>query len=250
MENQLQIKKNNIAGRLYYVLDEVRKNSLDVPLYKVWSEVFGVNSNSFSEIFQNIENMGKLVDEIKEQVTNIKDINEELYLKPFKKIENVFNVRNLETNWKSYANHLDDTTMLGLAFCAEELAKQPNEPEIKEKELKELQKEVESLIESVISSKINEQLRSLILEKLEQIRNSLFNYRIFGIRSLKKSLESAIGFIFVHNQSFESESKKEVTSRFMQFVAKCNQVVSLSENIKQLGAPIVSQITKLLTDGN
>ncbi len=234
----------NPAGRLFKILSEAKARNDSLPSRLVWANILKIDPTDISTILLNISELINLIHLTKNAIQKIDGINHEIYLKPFTKLEGAFASTNFEIGWSSFRGQLDDATMVALQFCSDTLSRQISENEISKEELDALLKEVNELLSMIIKSNLPEEIKSFLIDNLENIRRAIITYRIRGALSLKYVLESNIGSFYFHREQIDKVIKSgdgaTIFPVFFRVVDKLNKLVSFAINTKKLASPMIN----------
>jgi hypothetical protein len=239
--------QNNPAGRLYDILMEAKRKQGGEQTRKVLGDMFGVQATDTSQILLIWADLITLSSEAKEALNNLENIDHEIYLKPFIKLEKVLSTINLNQKWQTYSAEIDENTMYGLQFCSDTLGRSIGYSSIENKQISELQKEIEELAERIINTELPSELKDLIINNLENLRRALVVYRINGIDGLQREFERTVGSLVLHhseikNLEIESAGKHPVTDVF-ELMEKINKVITFAKTTKEIAAPIFALLT-------
>lgn len=241
-------KLDNPAGRLYEVLNKVRKRSDDVSIATVWAGYFNVSLKDTTAIYVHLVELMNLVDRARRDIQQLQDVDHDIYLQPFENIEQALNYANLSEYWRQVKQYLDDTTMLALKFCSDALSIRIGEKIISDEQLTELQTKVESLLNEVLESTLLEELKDVLIQKLEEIRQAILAYRIMGREGLRRALESSLGAMFLYRediQEVQDEKQKRTLRDVLEFMAHLSEILGFALQAAQL----TGLVTPLLGPG-
>jgi len=240
---------DNPAGRLYEVLNQVRRRADNVSIASVWAGYFNISLKDTTAIYIHLVELMNLVDRAKKSVQQLQDVDHAIYLKPFENIEQALNYANLSEYWEQVKRYLDDTTMLALKFCSDALSVRMGEKVISDEDLSKLQMEVETLLDKVLSANLPQELTAVLTQKLEDIRQAILAYRITGNEGLRRALESSLGAIFLHGEYIEEvqqdDEKKRTWFRVLEFMAHLSEILGFALQAAQL----TGLVTPLLGPG-
>jgi hypothetical protein len=96
-------------------------------------------------------------------------------------------------------------------------------------------------------------LKTILLEKIEEIRLALINYNIDGINGLRRSLESNLGAIFLNKEKIliDLESRKDDSSslwkKLMEILTQLNILVDLGNNVPTLAEKTVALLQSFMS---
>lgn len=240
--------KNNPAGRLYDILDLARHQNPKQPARKAWGAVFEVEPDDTGTLLQMLADLLKLVHETKAAIQCLNNVDQDLHLRPFRKIEALLSSINLDATWENWQKQIDETTLYGLQFSADKLSRISGFSQVDSDEIAKLRALVEELFNTVIDSTLPDELKLLLLRNLESIRLSLAAYRVRGIEGVNQEIERALGSVLLHKEKIQESSPEErsLWKSFFDLVKRLNQVVSLARNGEALAAPAILALTQML----
>lgn len=233
---------NNPAGRLYLLLADARTKPPNTVVRQVWADVFGVSPDSPIDILQSMAQLINLILEAKDAVTQLDDINHDIYLRPLNKIGDAFSKINLETQWDNFRNNIDDATMTSLEFCSDTLSRRVNEEIITDEDLSDILAVAGSLLEVVLDADIDSTLKAILVENIEAIRSATLGYRVSGAKGLRRAVEVSLGSMMWYRDLFERElsdsKKKKTILDYLSLVDKIKTIVDTAMKLKLLTAPV------------
>src|SRR6185369_17627636 len=163
------VNHNNQAGRLHKILTEAVNQPENIPTFQVWANVFNIDPQDKSSIFQMLVLLQEISDDIKHKISGDSQLNSKLLLSQHAQIERVVKATNIDASWASYKPHLDLAVMLNLAHCADALSRYDEKP-LDGDDLANLYNDITELFDKVSDGKIDPTLRDIILDLLEAIR--------------------------------------------------------------------------------
>lgn len=193
------------------------------------------------EILHRIFELNKLVSEVEDTIKKVPNTNHDRFLKPFPRVRRVVSPAMLSDDFKGILSELSESDMTILEFCSELLGNYFPEKIADEALLKELIEEIASQFEKIESSDLPEELRKLLLDLLETMRQAIYEYRIRGIERLREALEKIVGIYVVNKATMENQDNEEVNkikliiNKFFSlysFAADTVQLIGASEIIK------------------
>lgn len=233
---------DNPAGRLYSILHSViEKGGTDDKINDVLAEVFGIQPDNRLELFNIYVELLQLVRTSKSAVENLHGVDNDLYIRPFERLERGFSILSLNNKWLQLREYLDDSTLTALMFCSDTLSNRIGEKSISNKEIAKLQKEVEALLDTMVTIKLDDSLRTFLIDRLEHIRKAILYYRIKGADGLKEALENTIGSMYLFRTEKEEENHEKddsamnkVKKTFIQIIEHLSKLVSFAKDTKEL----------------
>lgn len=234
---QTMVDLNNAAGRLYTLLNRLRSTGKNTAIQHAWAEIFGVDKDDLDQIIILNAEIVKLTEETKNLILK-QDVNHDLYLKPFIKIQRVFAL-SLGHQVQNALEFLDEATMVGLEHCAELLSRTAMENQIEESVLNDLLNEIARLEKSILESTISVELKALLLDSLLEIKKAILYYRIHGAKGIEKAVKNTFGsvnYYRINNLTtiINNEIDKKTLLDYVGFIADIISIVSAGMNIPLL----------------
>lgn len=242
--------KNNPAGRLHELLTAAKAQEPNQTVRKAWAAVFGVESTDTGMLLKMLADLIDLVDETKKAIQRLKGVEHSIYLKPFAKIETALSHINLEAGWEHWKQQLDETTLYGLQFSADQLSRISGFTHIKTDDLGQLRKDVEELVAKILETELPVELKALFLRNLEAIRHALLAYRVRGLEGLEQEIERSVGSLVLHKKDIEKTSPKSAErgalQAFFELIKRLHYLVAFARNSKELAGPALEAIEHMV----
>jgi len=242
--------KNNPAGRLYDLLQAAQRQPGKEKARNAWAKVFDIDPGDTALLLEMLADLISLVSNTKASIERLENVDHALYLKPFKKLERFFSQVNLDAVWEHWQKQLDEPTLYGLQFAADQLSRSAGSTSISEEDIASLQEELEQFVASVLESDLPQGLKTLFLKNLESVRHALLVYRIQGLDGLEHELERAVGSLMLNRQHIPPEGDKSESrkfwERFFVVVDRINKAVTMSRGVKELAGATVQAISHFI----
>jgi hypothetical protein len=239
------VDTNNTAGRLYTLLKQLKSKVKTTSIQHAWAEIFNLNKGDLGQILILNAETVKLMEETKNLILKQK-VDHDLYLKPFAKIQRIFAL-SLEHQVQNALELLDEATMVGLEHCDELLSRTAIENQIEKSILEKLLNDIANLEKTVAESTLSDELKSLILDNLFEIKKAIDYYQIHGTQGIEKAVKNTFGsvqYFTINNPiiNISNEADKKVIFDYTEFIANIITIVSAG-----LNAPLlVEKITDFL----
>jgi len=245
--------KNNPAGRLHDLLQMAQRQSPKEPSRNAWANVFDVNPQDTGLILQMMADLIHLVTETKASIERLDDVDHEIYLKPFRKIERFLSQVSLDNPWEHWQRQIDEPTLYGLQFAADKLSRISGSTTISEEDIDSIRNELEQFVNSVLKSDLPQGLKALFLRNLESIRHALLVYRIKGVDGLENELQRAIGALMLNRSEIppagDKSELRKFWERFFVFIDRINKAVTFTRGAHELTTSAAQVINHLLEKG-
>ena len=136
--------------------------------------------------------------------------------------------------------------MVSLLLMSENISLRGGEEIISEENLANLQADVEDVINKVVDSDLEDNLKSVLFDGLEAVRNALLNYQMFGAEGIRQSLDRNFALPFRYSDEFakasRSEEGKQIVYVFFGFLKNLNTTISTVLKIKQISGPAIDRM--------
>lgn len=220
----MEIKKDNPAGRLYEILAKAKNQPPDNALKTVLTAA--LNASNDVDFYKRLVHLKELVNEVKETVQNMENINKELYLSHYPQIEQLTQTSNLDIPWKNVIHLLGEPALINVAHIAEILPYNCRENLIEENVLNELIFEIEEVIKKVNDSSLIIELKRLIIDQLYIILNSIYSYKIRGVKGLRNALTTSLGEFIINYKLFKDAENTDEVKSFKSILFKTHSIVT------------------------
>lgn len=240
------IDESNPAGRLHKILSNAKRQPDNQKVKTVWSKALGVEDDDVV-VTKSVIELYSLSQEIQSLIKMNDNLNHELYLSSFNRIDLAFFPLNLATTWQGAKNHLTDEALTRLQFCAQELSGFYSEETLSKEDLADIIKKTDELYNSLYSSTLPSVLRLTLLEEVQRIRNAISLYQIKGAKGLKEALQGAIGAVVANQEELKKakNDNDEVIKKLGGLLEKVDSFASKALKIhKIIKSPISFLIEK------
>jgi hypothetical protein len=241
----MDVPMNNPAGRLYNIIDQLRKSAQNP--YLALSSIFNIDSNDRATILENYAEIFRLTKDVRECILKLDGINHSKYLSPIEDI--ILSLSKIEFSGNgdlfSFKTSLDEKVMIRLEYCAEALSSAFGGQSLEESQLEELSDEVESLINYIKELNINNDLKAIFLNNLENIKIAITKYQLYGPTEIKSILEACLGSIILNGKTVNTDDEKSGFSKIYEFIYRFNQTITFNNNINTTLIPLASYLLGL-----
>jgi hypothetical protein len=181
------LKENNSAARLYKILLELKSMPRDLTMAKAWATIFQVNPEDGALLYSNLVRLNDTLTEIERDI-RLQDVDPDIYLQHFPKIRALLTYPNLQAGINQHTALLGEEVLTTLQFCSEKLSKTAPEGSILPEDLSSILNEINGLNEQIESSDLNKQLKAILLDLVESMRQAIAEFRIRGPKGLRQEL--------------------------------------------------------------
>jgi len=239
----------NPVRRLRDILETARAQPPSEGTAQVWKVALGLRKSEGRTFIRALDALLDLVGSARSAVMQI-DVKHDDYIKAFANIESLIARLPYNTKWGQISTPLDELTMLRLQYAADLIDGKEEVHTFDRTELGGIQKRIEALQEEVLSSNFPDELREILLQKLEDIRQAILIYRVSGMEGVRQAVEGALGALWLqaeHLGEIEDEKQRHVLREVVSVLADICQIMQIVLPALKLAAPIISG---LLTTGS
>lgn len=221
----------------------------------MWAFAFEVSPDDTKSVVASLEKLLSLIDDTKSAVQQVEKINTDLYLDSFPIIEQIVSIDSLSHACNDIQKQLGQPHVLqGIRFCADLLNQFAPESKVDDDTLDQLRQTVETGINEVSKAEdIDPQLRAVLVDQLERVRQSIIDYRLFGIEAVLQAYQGAVGAIAAHQSLMGNNPSENSTVR--RYVDAMNDVGEVIDSVDRVGkrslnlSKTLSAIGKMLPTG-
>lgn len=245
--------QNNTVGRLHQVLEAALKGNPNSPLRVVWAQALGCEPDNAAELLRLYSELIRLTHSAKHDLSQLDDLDEQLYLAPFKKVEAMLGKISFDLRWHEVKGHLDATTMLGLKYGADRLKREGGATaHLNNGQVATFISDLEKLLADVLASDLPDKLRLLFVKNLEQLRQALIGLRLSGAEGIEQEIDRALGSLFRHGPELTAAAEanpdnSKIITDYFGLISKFNDAVTFGQNLIVIGGPLVSQFTRIVS---
>lgn len=246
------IVQNNPVSRLVSVLEKASANPPASTLRQVWAKALGCEPKENAELLRLFGSLIALTGAAKAAVLDVEDINEQLYLSPFKAVENLLSNMNFDRRWSDVSGVLSPQTMIALKFAADLLKREGSAGvDLEDDKIKGLIETLDEVLQRVLDSELPANLKRLFMRNLEELRRSLLCIQISGPEGIEEEIERSLGSILRHSEQVKeavrvNEDNVRTVSKVFEVIGELNDLVAFAQNTAMLTAPVIPLLTKLL----
>lgn len=246
-----KVASDNVIGRLYNVIYALKftsgSNSEDI-----FCKVFSIEEddkasilNNYAELFKmctlginRIEQLNpKNLQKHKDTLSKVIDGLSKIYFNAPKHVTN--------NGMDKFNSYFSSDLMLSLEYCADYLSEHSTEEVVDDEKIIELLKEVNELEEFIVSSKLQNELERILIYQLNNVRESLLKYKLYGSQGVIDGVATTLGTLLLNREKFEGSKDKGTVERIFNVVAKINSIFSFKDNSIKL----IGEVFKKLTGG-
>ena len=216
----------------------------------VWIRTFGLNQ---VRLLVNLHDIVSIVKLCEQSVRRGSTVNQELHLEQIEKMKVGLGLIAIRSGtWQQFQLTFNDDFMNVLLMMSENISIHGGEEVIPEEELASLQSDVEDIINKVVDSGLDTDIKSVLFEGLEAVRDALLNYQIYGAEGIRNAVDKNVGSYARHKEVFDRASQtecREVIDAYRELINEVNVTLSKALKFKPLVKP-VARILPMLGIGS
>ena len=172
---------NNPAGRLYHLLEGVKRNKPQTSLKIAWAEAFGVDYNDLGALLPRYGYVLGLPNEVRRAMDETDPESSHLHDEDLSKLETFFSRNHFNQSVQGLTDFLGLETSRTLAFCSHILAKSmPTDEEVASK-YADIEEKLSELRIDVVESDLPEAAVGRITAYADLISQALSEYTVRGL---------------------------------------------------------------------
>ncbi|MGK7886654.1 MAG: hypothetical protein AB4057_18760 [Crocosphaera sp.] len=227
---------NNSAKRLLEILLSINhhlsneKTSNHSSFY-ILSCIFDIEQTP-NIVYSKLVKIFVLIENVENEIESLPKLKIELYFKILHQIKGWLSIENFNKSWPNSNENLRHSESLCfqmLYSCAIDLGEQ--EVIINQEQLNELKDQISSLLENIIESDLSQPLKSLLREKLIELRKVVEDYQFYGPDGIRKIAEESLGALMMNNSEVKAEPDKKPLQEFLKLL---KDILDIATKTKQL----------------
>ena len=232
---------NNPAGRLATILRKAKKYPKQNDVAKnVWPKILEVDPADMPQLLSRLGKLMELLEIISDEIKLQQDINHDIYLKWVPKVQAGFSVINLNGGFSAFTNPIDEAALDGLDFCSDLLSRRIPEKVLDKDKLQNIYKDTEELVKEIIASGTEKDLKTFMVNKLNEIIKAIQEYQINGSSPIEKAIESTFGALATKEGLYEGTKKTSKGDKFWNIMARVALVSGIALTSVQIGESVVN----------
>ncbi|MEL6552416.1 MAG: hypothetical protein AAFQ63_02970, partial [Cyanobacteria bacterium J06621_11] len=220
--------------------------------------LFALASNySYKDYVVVVKRISLLVDLLEKAIEETKSIknvrNSAQYIRPLNELRNIFKRGLINQDWSAIRDFVNDEAKMAMIdVCGDMVAIHLPQKKISVQELEGFLKDTEDLLSEVSKSDMEEDIKSFLLARLEEITIAIRRYNISGSDYLRRVVEANIGGVLL--KSAQLQPKQSNSAAFLKKLFKLaltiGGVLDLGANVEGFLLPKgIEAIEKILPPG-
>ena len=233
---------DNPAARLLSILSDGKKVAANDPCKRSWATLLETPEGDGALLVSRIGKLMGLPQEIIERTQELYPNQRQTWHHWSHQVNTAFSTQNLNAQWNTFIQHIDDHTINYLANAAELLEARSTIKQLDAASVKELRDKVNNLLSRVVDSDFDAQLKKYIIHHLRQILVAIDEYKITGALPILDAVESTIGHAYLDESYRNSLQGTEIGKEILTTLAAVANLVTIAVGLPPL-AHAVLQLT-------
>jgi len=250
------IEPSNPAARIFVVLETV-KGIHGGTIRSAYTKALQIENEDLGQLLKMLGMLSDQCDDVEVLLANVANPTySEKYRESQQGIKRCFEIENIAGPWDTFqANFVRPELLMALTFCAIALDERHRERTLPAEDLQKWLANVTKLYDKAKKADLDYELKTLILNSLDRIRNAILDYRIRGIRAVREAIMETVGSVSenldrkiaeeVKRENADPESPKIVVE-WVSFAADIAQIITLGMML----SPLFTQAVRSLLPGN
>ncbi|MEK5052059.1 hypothetical protein MHH96_01200 [Niallia sp. FSL K6-0212] len=236
----------NPSSKLYHLLKEISELPMDTSWEKAIAQIFEVDPEDMTEIFNRYVSMLNLFREVEVIVNENERLCTPVSTEHLSRVRYALIELNMNGTIRECKNILKYDTLTAMYYLSENISIyfKIEEKEIDSSKINDLISQLDNLIADIKNSELPKDLKSLLNRNLIKIKQSLDYYFVSGIEGIRDALESTIGSIIYNSQIVQPEYEDNTMQNVFKFMSRLNDFVSSVNGVKDIIAPITMLLLK------
>lgn len=237
---------SNPAERLYGMLSDVKNicNS-NSSVKSVWAQTFDIDINDEENIFLSVVQVIEQIETVKRVAGRMQSNTKVEFVKEITQLEReIMNVK-LDEQSIYLEKAISEKRLMSLKAIAMGLDICNQYSNIEEETIFEFREKVSELISEINILSINDDLKKVVIDNLNQVDLMINNYKLYGVDGIKSTVENSYGNIMLNaelSQAVSEDSKlKETIKKVLNLFGNINTVVTFTKNV----APIAIEASTI-----
>ena len=229
---------SNPAQRLHALLKRAKRKELaNNKMLIGWRNVLALPAAEVMDDLMVMSKVGKvftLPSIITTCIKRFPDLPAELFLGWRDDLFTAFRAVNFNATFGNFSNHLSDSLLNNIAFCAHELEKRTPEKDISKEQLDEIRQSAWSLYEEILKSDLPPNLCGYLLDYLYRIIEAIDDYEITGAAGLERSLNEVIGSIVTDTETAKQTNESSFGKQFWWVVTRVAVLLKIGKTALEI----------------
>ena len=227
---------DNCAERLLKILVEGKAIAANVNCRNAWKQILEVDDQKESFLLSRLSKAMMLPDLTVESLKNIDGSDHSFYQHWYSAVTTGFKKQNLNDNWGTFINNIDDHSISYLKINASLLQAHVSNSNISEEKLDEIHQKIQETLDDVLGSDLSEVVKIYLINSLQNILNAIREYKITGFSPIMEAIESSFGHAVINSEFREEMKNSETGKKVWDALGAVATIVSLATGLPQIAS--------------
>ncbi|WP_252246718.1 hypothetical protein [Clostridium sp. ZBS4] len=237
---------SNPADRLYEILNDAKRNCDSNNFIKsVWASTFDIDRNDEEKIFLSVVKVIEQIETVKKVADKMQSSIKVEFIKEITELEREIMNLKLDEQSISLKRAISEKRLMSLKAIIMGLDICNQYSNIEEETIFEFREKILQLISEINDLSINDDLKNVVIDNLNQVDLMIDNYKLYGIDGIKSAVENGVGSIILNKELSEETSRnvklKETLITVLNLLGNINTVVTFTKNV----VPIVIEASDI-----
>lgn len=235
---------DNPAARLLSILSAGKTIAATDPCGRSWAKLLETPEGDRALLVSRIGKLMGLPQDVIDQTKELYPNQQPTWQHWSNQVNKAFSTQNLNGQWQTFVQHIDDHTIRYLAMSADLLEAKSSIKQLDPSRITEIRETINDLISSVIQSDAEVSLKKYITHHLRLILNAIDEYKITGALPILDAVESTIGHAFL-DENYRSYLKDtDMGKKIVETLGAVANLVTIA-----VGIPVLAHSILMLTAG-
>lgn len=238
-------KTENPAERLHDFLVRGKSINTSENCKQSWISLLDLSGPSEADVLRGIAGASELpkkIIHIRDEIIQSKRGRSSHWLK---KVNKAFSSQNLNGDWSSFINHIDEVTLSELDLLAMVFEGANQEDGLSDEELLSFRQRILELREEVLNSDIDKDVRFAIIELLKKTLEAIELYQLTGSGPIMEAVELSVGKIMFSEKLQDEVKKGSVGKKLAGIISGLANIVTVAQGVKEIAPPIMSLLENI-----
>lgn len=233
---------DNPAARLLALLEEGKKKPKETSCRVVWEELLATRKNPpllMSRLGKAMELPSLIIEAVKEQFPNQGNT----WHHWESQVNTGFMVQNLQSDWASFINHIDNHSITYLRMTADLLASKSTTKLIADESLVEIKTKLTEILEEILKSNQPDEVKKYLARNIRRMITAIEEYHLTGAILLLDSIDTTVGHMAIDQGYKNFLVNTDLGKRLLEVLSSMANVVTVAVGIPQITIAI-AQLSK------
>lgn len=227
------MNNDNPAARLLSILERGKQFPSNINCRTVWNQLLLVENDSallMSRLGKIMELPEQIILALREGFPNQKNT----WSHWSTKVNAGFMQQNLNANWDTFINHIDEHSITYLALAADLLQSKSNTKTISDDEIKSVREKLSQVYDEVLSVDLPDEVKKYLIRYLRKILIGIDEYYLTGALPLLDAVDTMVGHAAIDTNYRSFLRDTVLGKKILETLGAMANVVTVAVGIPQL----------------